>query len=790
MAIKEYSIKAPDGSVIKFRAPDDAPREKILAFAKKQFEASGQNSDTNQNVSADSGAQDMEYTPKFNIQRYEELLRVSPQTAIAYAQQQTVADSAEKSEVERKKRLNEIAKTNPYQAELIRNLSPMQGAAIGYGGAFKELAAGFGLTDISPEEREIFGNLKDTSRAATIGNVVGQAAPFAAGGIGGAMLTKGAPLAAQAGIQGLIGATEGNVIARGTGGTGEDILAATALGGVIGGGAEVLGPVVNRAARALVQKIKGKPPIGILIDDTGKPTKELQSALDKSGQTFDEMVQGAQQGTESVESIVGAGRSGNQAKAVQDVSESINLDRLGAAERLGMEDAPLGVVSDDAATQELAGILSAVPGSRASVALNEFTDEFGRRADRYVEELGGSIDRGMIDQDLMVNMQSDISRIKALENRLYDRIRSDIGEETMVNAKPLKNLISARARTLGGVKNLSKVEKDVLDRIDSGKLSYASLDDVISDVGAALSRETDTYSTVQRAKLAEMYSNLSKMREGVAETFGHKVDLQRAKKIGAARFGLQESTQSLFGKDLERSIFPRIDKTVKGLEKGSVREFRATMELIPEKFRKPVAATMLNTALTGGRNQALGVNSGEFSKWYKNLSRNESAMNELKKYIGDDAMTRLDDIANLAQGVANVTRNKKGTGVTTEALKRLDDIDGVVGKIYGAAKRYQGVPVAGRAAAVIGNTAKTLVMDKTPAAQAAQDLMGSKKFVDAVKEAARAGTNDRKFRRLNSQLKSTTEYKKYLQSVNDNAAEQIAATGLIAWLASDNEEQK
>lgn len=755
MATKEYSIKAPDGSVIKFRAPEDAPREKILAFAKKQFEAKSQNSDKNQQV--------------------ESTQKVSGR---GIAGQQALS--------RREQRLSEM---EPMQAELIRSMSGPERFLVGAGGGFKELAAGLGLADIDPLEREAFQNLTDTSLAASVGRAVSQAAPFAIGGIGGAIATKGAPLAAQAAIQGGIGAAEGNIVARGTGGTGEDILAATALGGVIGGGAEVLGPVVNRAARSLVQKIKGKPPAGILIDDAGKPTKELQSALDESGQTFDEMVQGAQQGTESVESIVGAGRSGSQSQAVESVSEGVNLDRLGAAERLDMSDAPLGVVSNDMATQELAGILSAVPGSRASVALNEFTDEFGRRADRYIEELGGSIDRGMIDQDLMVNMQSDISRIKALENRLYDRIRSDIGEETMVNAKPLKNLISARARTLGGVKNLSRVEKDVLDRIDSGKLSYASLDDVISDVGAALSRETDTYSTVQRAKLAEMYGNLSKMREGVAETFGHKTDLQRAKKIGAARFGLQESTQSLFGKDLERSIFPRIDRTVKGLEKGSVREFRATMDLIPEKFRKPVVATMLNTALTGGRNQAVGVNSGQFSKWYKNLARNESAMNELKKYIGDDAMTRLDDIANLAQGVANVTGSRVRTGVTTEALKRLDDIDGIVGKVYGATQRFQNVPVAGRAAAVIGNTAKTLTMNKTPAAQAAQDLMGSKKFGDAVKEAARAGTNDRKFRRLNSQLKNTTEYKKYLRTVNDNAAEQIAATGLIAWLASDKEEQ-
>lgn len=758
MTTKEYSIKAPDGSVIKFRAPENAPREKILAFAKKQFESKPK---------AEEQAETQTQKPK-NSGR-----GIAGQIAIS----------------RREKRLNEMA---PEQAELIRSMSGAERALVGIGGGFKEVAAGLGLVDIDPTEREAFKNLTETSLAASGGRAVGQAAPFAAGGIGGAMLTKGAPLAAQAGVQGLVGATEGNVIARGTGGTGEDILVGTALGGAIGGGAEVLGPIVNRAARSLVQKVKGKPPAGVLIDDAGKPTKELQNVLDETGQTFDEMVQSAKQGTESVESVVEGGRSGNQKKAVEGVSESINLDRLGAAERLGMEDVPIAVVSDDMATQELGGILSAIPGSQASVALNEMTDQFGRRADQYVEELGGSIDRGMIDQDLLVNMQSDISRIKALEDRLYAPIDETIGldRDVVEYLGGIKNKLSAKARTAKSVSRLPKHEQDLLKMIGSKEgMSYKNLVDKLAEIDGAAYRKTKAYDTVDTALLKETASDLRRVRQGIADTFGVGNKMRRAKKLGSSRFGLQESVETMFGQNTEKSIFPRIDRTVKGLERGSIREFRATMELIPEKFRKPVAATMLNTALTGGRNQALGVNSGQFAKWYKNLSRNESATNELRKYIGADAMTRLDDIANLAQGVANVTGSRVRTGVAGETLKRLNDIDGIVGKIYGAAQRFQGAPVAGRAAAIIGNTAKTLTMEKTPATEAAQELMGSKKFVDAVKEAARAGTEDRKFRRLNSQLKATPQYKKYLRTINDNAAEQIAASGLIAWLASDKEEQ-
>lgn len=762
MATKDFKVRAPDGSIITVRAPDTATQDQIFRFAKQQFE-----SKTSQHSDNDSASK----IPRVPSRAERERRRGSAGVM-----------AAEK----REKYLSELEQTNPFQAKALREMGGLERLGVSLGAGLTDLAAGTGLYDRSEGERMAVEQAEQGLSGFGAGRVVGQAAPFAAGGLIAGSVLKGAGLLANVGAQGAIGAAEGNIVARGTGKTGEQILGATIGGALIGAGAEILVPVVSRAGGKLIEKLRGRPASGRLIDDAGRPTQELKDVLEETGQTFEEFVSKTANDTGAVESIVGAGRGASQAKAVKDVASGLDVDRLASAERLGLGDAPLGVITNDMATQELAGILSAVPSSRASIALNEFTEEFGRRADKYVEELGGSIDRGMIDKDLLVNMQNDISRIKAIENRLYERIRSDIGEETVVNAQPLKNLLSARARTVRGVKNLSKVERDVLDRISDGKITYAGLDDIISDVGAALGRETDAYSTVQKAKLAEMYSNLSKLREGVAETFGHKTDLQRAKAVGAGRFGLQEASMALFGRDLNKSIFPRIDRTIKGLEKGSVREFRATMELIPEKFRKPVAATMLNTALTGGRNQSIGVNSGQFSKWYGNLQRNESAMNELTKYVGEDAMKRLDDIANVAKGVASVTGSRVRTGIAGESLKRLDDIDGIVGKIYGAAQRVQGVPIAGKAAAVVGNTAKTLTMEKTPAVQAAQEIMGSKKFVDAVKEAAKSGTDTRRFRRLDAQLKATKEYKNYLNQLSDNDKGQIAASGLIAWLSSEN----
>lgn len=767
MATKEYAIKAPDGSVIRFRAPSDAPKEKILAFAKQQFEAR-------------PSTQEVQSQPASG----------TPNRSSRQARAER-SSSARKAEIE--EYLSNLEKINPYQAQELRDMSPSKRALIGVGAGFADILTGVGLRDRDAFEERALEQISKSGSSFGIGRAIGQAAPFAGAGVVAGSALKGAPLAVNALTQGAIGATEGGLIARGTGGDALDVATGALIGGAIAGGAEALSPAINRAARSLVNKVKGKPSSGRLIDDAGRPTKELQSALDESGQSFDDVVREANRESKgkAVESIVEAGRSNDARKAADSVT--ISQERLAAAESIGLaEDAPVSVLTDDQAMQELSGALAAVQGTRASDALDTFTEEFGRRADEYIESIGGSTDRGLVTQSLLDNMQSDISRIKALENRLYQPIDDAIGAGTQVRdyADSIKNRLQAKARNSGGVSRLPRHEKEMLEMIKSKEgITYQNLTDKMRQIGDAAYRKNSAFDDIDTASLKRMYSDLAKVRDGAADAFGVGAKMRRAKSLGQSRFSLQESSEALFGKDFNKSIFPSIDRAVKGLSKGSVREFAATMDSIPAKHRKSVAATMLNTAMTGGRDQSRGVNSGEFSKWYRNVSRNKSAMNSLRKYVGGDAVDRLDNFAKVADGVAGVTKGRVRTGITPEALKRLDDVDGVTGKLYRAAQKIQGVPVVGRGAAAVSNTAKMFTLDKTPAVEAADQLMGSTQFRSAVIEAAKSGVNTRNFRKLNNKLKSTPAYRKYINQLDKGAQSQIAASGLIPWLASEDEEE-
>ena len=588
MATKEYQIKAPDGSILRFRAPEDAPREKILAFAKKQFELKAQDQS--------QGRAQQELPTKQAPAQRSRGRRAKAQSA----QSKRAAD--------REAYLSELEKTNPFQAQALREMGPGERMLIGAGAGFADILTGIGLRDRQAGELEAIEQISKSGDSFDIGRTIGQAAPFAGLGVAAGAATKGAPLAAKALTQGAIGATEGGSIARGTGGDALDVATGAILGGAIGGGDEALSPASHRGGRWVVGLGVGQPPAGSLIDEAGRRTPEFSEALEQSGQSFDDLVQEASREVkgESVESIVSAGRKDDFVRVVDDVE--VDPQRLAAAESIGLGDqAPVSVLTEDQATQELAGALAAVQGTRASSALDAFTKEFGHRADQYIEEIGGSIDRGSITQNLLDNMQSDISRIKALENRLYQPIDDTIGMGTQVKdyASSLKNRLEAKARNSGGISRLPRHEEEMLEMLKSKEgMTYQNLVDKMRQIGNAAYRKNSSFDDIDTASLKRMYTDLTKVRDNAAEVFGVGNKMKRAKSLGQQRFALQESTEALFGKELNKSIFPKIDSSVKGLAKGSVREFQAAMDSIPAKHRKADAATMLNKAMTGGREQS------------------------------------------------------------------------------------------------------------------------------------------------------------------------------------------
>lgn len=144
--------------------------------------------------------------------------------------------------------------------------------AVAAGRGLSEIGKGaanlLGLGDGKALDDDWYSNLEEAYPvASTVGQAVGQAAPFLAAG----PLSAGGRVA-NIGLQSGIGALEGGLIASGTGG---NVAESAGLGGAVAGAVETIFPIVGR----LVSKFGAAR----LVDGSGNPTPEFIAQLKSAG---------------------------------------------------------------------------------------------------------------------------------------------------------------------------------------------------------------------------------------------------------------------------------------------------------------------------------------------------------------------------------------------------------------------------------------------------------------------------------------------------------------------------
>lgn len=161
----------------------------------------------------------------------------------------------------------------------------------GVGIGLETVGRGVGLVDPqTPEEKERQKALIERSPAASIGELAGEATPFVAGG---ALATPAAG-AAGAGALGigalnvLIGTLEGGIISGGRGGSIDDILVGSGIGGGVAAGFEAVFPRIGKVFKA-AKRLIGNSPASTLVKPDGTPTDALKAALKEEKTTFKQL---------------------------------------------------------------------------------------------------------------------------------------------------------------------------------------------------------------------------------------------------------------------------------------------------------------------------------------------------------------------------------------------------------------------------------------------------------------------------------------------------------------------
>ena len=473
---------------------------------------------------------------------------------------------------------------------------------------------------------------------------------------------------------------------------------------------------------------------------------------------------------------------GAQTRAMQVLASETAPDpkTLEAAKRLGVDQyLQPDHITTNQVYRELAQAVKSVPGSQARAAEIDAFRAIGDRADKLVADIGGTKDMSTLSATVQKRMQSDVDDLAAKTEDLFvNTINKAIPVRAEVTPQNILNYLITRGEDLGGLQNLSAMEKDVFKRLSPKKEkingvdvevypTYAQLDQVRKDIGSAY-KQAGPFKDSDRASLDALYGPLAQDQKAVAQSFGVGEAFELAQNGVKIRKSIEKDMTSLFGKQLHLSMVDNITGAMKALPKGDEKKLINLLKAVPADMRQEVVASGLNTAFgRAALDKKLGFN--EYATWYQGLLENKQAYAAVMSNLPPGARKQLSDLYRVSRGIALSSRERIVTGRIQAAQQALfDNADNFIGKIVEAgqkgaivstvemAGRSVGLPGVGVAAAV----ASAVTKSKTPMQKAADDLLSSREFLQAARDVAQG--NNKKAAEQVAKSKAFTRFAKEL----------------------------
>jgi hypothetical protein len=455
---------------------------------------------------------------------------------------------------------------------------------------------------------------------------------------------------------------------------------------------------------------------------------------------------------------------GAQTRAMQVLASETAPDpkTIEAAKRLGIDQyLQPDHVTTNQVYRELAQAVKSVPGSQARAAELEGFRVIGDRADKLVAEIGGTKDLSTLSATVQKRMQSQVDELATETQGLFDNvINKAIPVRAEVNPQSILNYLITRGEDLGGLQNLSAMEKDVFRRlspqvkkVDGVDVevfpTYAQLDQVRKDIGSAY-KQAGPFKDADRAALDQLYGPLAQDQKAVAQSFGVGDAFEAANKAVGVRKSIEKDMTSLFGKQLHLSMVDNITGAMRALPKGDEKKLINLLKAVPADMRQEVVASGLNTAFgRAALDKKLGFN--EYATWYQGLLENKQAYAAVMSNLPPGASKQLSDLYRVSRGIALSSKERIVTGRIQAAQQALfDNADNFIGKIVELGQKgaiVSGVEMAGRSvglpgAGIAAAVASAVTKKKTPMQKAADDLLSSREFLQAARDVAQ-GNNQK-----------------------------------------------
>jgi hypothetical protein len=475
--------------------------------------------------------------------------------------------------------------------------------------------------------------------------------------------------------------------------------------------------------------------------------------------------------------------------AMAQLADEIKPDEsiLAAADRLGIRDQLVpSQYSKSQAYREIEQGIASIPGSQLNAAQKAASQKFAQMADDLIQKHGGDIDKAALSDDFRSSSMSAIQGLEKNANDLYGNLRSAIPSKMPVSANKTVEFIKSRAEDLGGDKYLSPTERRLLSSMTDNP-TYARLDTARQMIGDGM-RGSGVFKDAQTGLLKKLYSALSDDQQAIAEANGAGELFTAAKAQVSARKTLESQLANVLGKDLSGAITTKAGNAVKSLSSGNFKDFDKLMGSIPKEYHRRVVMTALNDAFTSGSRMEKQLSVPGFVDWYEGLSRSPAAKSRLIKYMPKEARKTLSDMAVVAKGMREASKERISTGRINALLDNFATNDGMLSKLYGFGKQVaaaegvssgMGVPGAGTA----GVIARITSSEKTPIINAADALIASPKFQSAIFEHARSAGVGAGLKSAEAALSKSKPYKAWLGTLDKASQSAIKSNGALNWLS-------
>lgn len=806
METQEYQVKAPDGQVIKLRGPAGASQDQVIAQAKKLYAGRQEQAPQPSSMLPDEPVQAedpraaramaaMDQYPLGQPSQEEPGMLDKIGSMITGSDRETRA-TQELPELQNSgllagldippaKRAGIIAAlmtmTDPAEiAQALKSLSPDIGIQQDEKG---NLIAANNATGARAVLNKPGASGMDALQATALGAAfapTGRAASLVGGGIAKQAATLGATSAAtQAAIEG------GQALAGGEFNPDEVALAAG-----IGGAMPVAGAAIGAGVNA-AKRVSGA--VSDAVTDAASGSRIAQNIPDR-GEAVPEadMLAAikAQQEAGNTEGLVKAvtesatAKGGKKIPTLERLADEVMPDEtiLQAADRLGLKDQLIpSQYSRSQAYREVEQGLASIPGSQLNAQQKQAASSLAQKADDLIQKYGGDVDKAAVSQEFKSKGLSLIESLEMQSNDLYKRVGDAIRPSTKVSADNSVKMLREKAEDLGGPEYLGAIERRALKAMENAP-TYGRLDLIRRQVGEGL-RGRGPFKDAESGSLKRLYGSLSDDQQDAAKGLGAGELYSSAKQLVSSRKTIEDTMAAALGKDLTGAITSKTGAAIKSLGSGNYKDFDRIMATIPKDMQQRVVMTSLNDAFTAGSRAQKQLSAPGFVDWYEGLSRNKGAKARLDKYMPKEARDTLGDIFSVARGMREASKERITTGRIQALMDNFATDGGMLAKLYGIGKQVAVAEGAGSAvgfpgAGTVGILTKIMNTEKTPIIKAADDLLSSRQFKDAIRESAKKGTEEAG----NAILRRAPAYQRWLKALAPDERTAVNKVGGLQWL--------